>query len=171
VNGAFVLQAGPGAQVAVKDMRVDNQGWEWQELGEGAASEPEELRIRGFRVIKRAATKYMFGQAGQYTLPQERPGGWLLEQAAAGRALELRGPCRSPPQPDGPCCCCSPPQPQPPNPQPPLRPAGNNEVYGVDPYYEGRPGAGGDGGADAGGGAADSGPAIGLGDQVAAIGL
>jgi hypothetical protein len=55
-------------------MRVDNQGWGWQELGEGAASEPEELRIRGFKVAKRAATKYMFGQAGQYSLPQSGSG-------------------------------------------------------------------------------------------------
>ncbi len=45
-----MLQAGPGAHVAVKGLKVDNQGWEWAALPEDSASEAEELRIRGFKV-------------------------------------------------------------------------------------------------------------------------
>jgi hypothetical protein len=41
----------------------------------------------------------------------------------------------------------------------------------VDPYYEGKPGGGYGGGADGGDGGEGSGLAIGLGDQVAAMGM
>ncbi len=50
MKGTLVLQSGPGAHVAVKDLKVDNQGWEWVALPEDSASEAEELRMRGFKV-------------------------------------------------------------------------------------------------------------------------
>jgi UDP-sugar pyrophosphorylase len=71
LDGALVISAAPGATVSVKGLKVQNKGWEWKELasgGEGDASVPEELRIRGFEVAKHETMEVFITEAGDWVV-------------------------------------------------------------------------------------------------------
>jgi UDP-sugar pyrophosphorylase len=69
LDGALSITAGPGARVVVRGLRVRNAGWEWRALGAGEeASAPEELRIRGFGVVRHAQRSFEFTEAGEHVL-------------------------------------------------------------------------------------------------------
>ena len=57
--------------MSVKGLKVQNKGWEWKELasgGEGDASVPEELRIRGFEVAKHETMEVFITEAGDWVV-------------------------------------------------------------------------------------------------------
>lgn len=53
--GALVLTTTPGERAEVAGLRIDNDGWEWVPLQEGAEASEEE-RIRGFTVVRSTQT-------------------------------------------------------------------------------------------------------------------
>ncbi|QDZ20571.1 UTP--glucose-1-phosphate uridylyltransferase [Chloropicon primus] len=67
LNGSLVIRASNGARVTVKNLRVDNKGWEWRPL-DSAEGAREEERMRGFTVIKHETRVIEFDSPGEYTV-------------------------------------------------------------------------------------------------------
>ena len=71
LDGALVVSAAPGATVTVKGLKVRNKGWEWKELAEGGKGDesvPEELRIRGFEVVKHETKEVVVTEPGNWVV-------------------------------------------------------------------------------------------------------
>jgi UDP-sugar pyrophosphorylase len=69
LDGTLVITAAPGATVRVRGLRVANAGWEWVPLTpEEEPTAPEELRIRGFKVVRHAAEERAFEAPGEHVL-------------------------------------------------------------------------------------------------------
>ncbi len=69
LDGALSITAAPGATVRVRGLRVANAGWEWVPLApEEEGSAPEELRIRGFKVVRHEAEEHVFDAPGEHVL-------------------------------------------------------------------------------------------------------
>ena len=48
-----MVEAAPGAHVTLRGLNVQNAGWELVPVSSTDQSQPEEVRIRGFRVEKK----------------------------------------------------------------------------------------------------------------------
>mmetsp|Transcript_23078 Transcript_23078/g.46707 ORF Transcript_23078/g.46707 Transcript_23078/m.46707 type:complete len:582 (-) Transcript_23078:386-2131(-) len=68
VDGALVIRAAPGAKVVVKDLQVQNEGWETGPTEAGEEAADEMLRMRGYKVVKAGAKEYVFTEAGTHTV-------------------------------------------------------------------------------------------------------
>lgn len=72
LDGALVIRACPGANVVVNGLRVQNDGWSFVPLSdEELAAAPEEIRIRGYRVDKKATMEIVVDQPGDYVVDPE----------------------------------------------------------------------------------------------------
>ena len=70
-GSALVIKACDGAKVAVKNLRVENDGFELVNLSDeeqNSPATPEYLRIRGYRIENRAAQIAEFKEPGDYRL-------------------------------------------------------------------------------------------------------
>jgi UDP-sugar pyrophosphorylase len=70
-GSALVIKACEGANVTVKDLKVENDGFELVKLTEEEQSSdaiPEYLRIRGYRIENRGAKICEFTRTGEYTV-------------------------------------------------------------------------------------------------------
>lgn len=72
LDGALVLTCGPGATARVRGLTVRNAGWEWVPLDdEEVGSAPEELRIRGFKVVRHATDELTFNEPKEVVVDGE----------------------------------------------------------------------------------------------------
>lgn len=70
-GSALVIKAADGAKVAVKNLTVENAGFELIKLSaeeQNSSAAPEYLRLRGFRIVNRGAAVYEFTSPGRYSL-------------------------------------------------------------------------------------------------------
>ena len=69
LDGALVVRAVAGACVRIKGLKVKNAGWEFVALGaEDDDTAPEELKIRGFKVLKHEERALEFTDPGTYEI-------------------------------------------------------------------------------------------------------
>lgn len=69
LDGALCVTAAPGTTVVVDGLRVDNAGWEYVPLSEEEqASAAEEIRIRGFKIVKKETAVHTFDTPGEHAL-------------------------------------------------------------------------------------------------------
>ena len=69
-GSALVIKAATGAKVVAKNKRVENQGFEQVRLTDEEQDDPatpQYLRIRGYRIERRAALVFTFSVPGSYT--------------------------------------------------------------------------------------------------------
>jgi len=69
VEGALVVRLCRGAKVTVRRLRVANAGWAFEELAEGEAA-PEQLAIRGYKLVKHAQRELVFDAPGEYVVDE-----------------------------------------------------------------------------------------------------
>eukprot|EP00898_Chlorokybus_atmophyticus_P004496 jgi/Chlat1/5047/Chrsp33S05056 len=69
VDGALILKAAPGAKVHVAGLNVSNGSFEFVPVDFNDESQPEEFRVRGFKVARKENEEKTFDQPGEYTLP------------------------------------------------------------------------------------------------------
>lgn len=67
VDGALIIDAGPDCYVTVDGLKVNNEGWELQEL-DPKIDYPEEVRIRGYTMNKKETTKFVITEPGNYII-------------------------------------------------------------------------------------------------------
>jgi UDP-sugar pyrophosphorylase len=70
-GAGLVIKACDGAKVTVKNLKVENAGFELVKLTaeeQGSEATPEYLRIRGYRIENRGAAVYAFSEPGEYTI-------------------------------------------------------------------------------------------------------
>jgi len=70
-GSALVIKACDGAKVTVKNLKVENDGFELVPLSaeeQNSPATPEYLRIRGYRIVNRAAQIAVFKEPGDYRL-------------------------------------------------------------------------------------------------------
>jgi len=70
-GSALVIKACDGAKVTVKNLKVENAGFELVRLSadeQNSPATPEYLRIRGYRIVNRAAQIAVFKEPGDYRL-------------------------------------------------------------------------------------------------------
>ncbi len=70
-GSALVIKAVAGAKVTVKNMKVENAGFELIKLSaedQNSPATPEYLRIRGYRIVNRGAAVHEFNKPGRYSL-------------------------------------------------------------------------------------------------------
>lgn len=66
VDGALVIKAAPGAKVLVKDLTVENEGWEVVGgVGDGTDTY---VAMRGYTIEKRATKEFIFSEPGTHTV-------------------------------------------------------------------------------------------------------
>jgi UDP-sugar pyrophosphorylase len=69
LRGTLRVRASRGANVLIKNLKVENKGWEWKPLDKAAAAHAsEEERMRGFSVIKHETREIEFTQPGDYVV-------------------------------------------------------------------------------------------------------
>jgi len=70
LDGALHIVAVKGASVRVRDLTVNNQGWEITQLSEGEAKRgtPERYLIRGYMFLKPETHYVLFDKPGDYSL-------------------------------------------------------------------------------------------------------
>ena len=69
LKGTLRIRDGRGANVLIKNLKVENKGWEWKPLDEAAAAHAsEEERMRGFSIIKHETREIEFAQPGDYVV-------------------------------------------------------------------------------------------------------
>ena len=69
LDGALIISAAPGVSLTVKGLKVQNRGWEWKELKESETGDdtiPEELRMRGFEVVKHETKELIVTEPGNW---------------------------------------------------------------------------------------------------------
>ena len=67
VDGALVIRAGEQSHVTVDGLKVENKGWELQEL-DPAVEYPEHVRIRGYTMVKHETQEYIIDEAGKFVI-------------------------------------------------------------------------------------------------------
>lgn len=70
-GAALVIKACAGAKVRVKNLTVDNNGFQLVQLSDeemASADTPEYLKLRGYRIGNRGAQVFEFTEPGEYTL-------------------------------------------------------------------------------------------------------
>lgn len=69
LDGALCVTAAPGASVVLDGLRVTNRGWSYVPLSEEEqASAAEEIRIRGFQIVKHDTATYTFDKPGKHVV-------------------------------------------------------------------------------------------------------
>lgn len=68
VDGALVLQADKGAEVAVESLDVKNDGWSFSPIDPNDKTFPDSLRIRAYQLEKKAAKEFHFVDGSQHVL-------------------------------------------------------------------------------------------------------
>ena len=81
LDGALVVKAGPGVNVAIKECAIRNEGWAWRALAEGEA-QPEAIAIRGYTAERKEAVVHEVTEPGEYELS----GAGELKKLAAVKA-------------------------------------------------------------------------------------
>lgn len=66
LDGTLIVRAVAGANVHLKDLVVKNRGWAIEPLKEGGRRAPEELRVRGYQLVKYEQRVLEFSQSGNY---------------------------------------------------------------------------------------------------------
>ena len=66
---ACIVRAVAGANVVLKGLVVSNKGWAIEALKEGRRA-PEELRVRGFQLVKYEQRVIEFSQPGSYVVDE-----------------------------------------------------------------------------------------------------
>ena len=69
LDGALVLQAGPETHVTVRGLKVQNDGWERQEL-DPHQDYPERVRIRGYTMVRKATAEYRLTEPGHFVIDE-----------------------------------------------------------------------------------------------------
>lgn len=69
LNGTLIVRAVAGANVVLKGLVVSNKGWAIEALKEGRRA-PEELRVRGFQLVKYEQRVIEFSQPGSYVVDE-----------------------------------------------------------------------------------------------------
>lgn len=67
LDGALVIRAGPKTHVTVDGLKVQNKGWELEEIPEGA-SVPETVAIRGYTMKKHETKEYLLYEPGTFVI-------------------------------------------------------------------------------------------------------
>lgn len=67
LDGALVIKACDGAQVTIDGLKVENKGWIFEEIPEGA-NVPETVSIRGYTMNKQEAAEYVIEEPGKYVI-------------------------------------------------------------------------------------------------------
>ncbi len=67
ILSSLTIRAIPEAEVVVKNLKVQNEGWELEALRDGENA-PEELAIRGYRLVKKGERCLVFDKPGTYVI-------------------------------------------------------------------------------------------------------
>ena len=70
LDGTLIVRAVPGAHVHLKGLVVKNRGWALEPLKEGGRRAPEELRVRGYQLVKYEQRVLEFNEPGTYVVDQ-----------------------------------------------------------------------------------------------------
>lgn len=70
LDGALVVHAVAGACVRIKGLKVNNRGWEFAALCADDKDVPEELAIRGYRLLKHEQRTLEFTDPGSYEITE-----------------------------------------------------------------------------------------------------
>ena len=68
LDGTLIVRAVAGATVHLKSLVVRNRGWAIEPLKEGGRRAPEELRVRGYQLVKYEQRVLEFSQPGSYVV-------------------------------------------------------------------------------------------------------
>ena len=71
-GSALIVRACADARVTLKNLTIDNGGFELIKLTHEEINNPatpEYLRLRGYRIVRRAAAEYRFTQPGEFQIP------------------------------------------------------------------------------------------------------
>ncbi|GAQ87502.1 UTP--glucose-1-phosphate uridylyltransferase [Klebsormidium nitens] len=68
LDGALVIRSKEGAKVRVAGLDVRNKGWTFQSIGWQDRREPEELRVRGYKLVKREQKEIEFDKPGEFVV-------------------------------------------------------------------------------------------------------
>jgi UDP-sugar pyrophosphorylase len=71
LDGALVIRAKDGCDVQVDGLVVSNKGWEVVEVEEGEEGVPEEVAIRGYRMLKHEAMEIHITEPGKYRIGKD----------------------------------------------------------------------------------------------------
>lgn len=66
LDGTLILRAVPGARVKLKGLKVRNRGWSIEQLKAGGSRAPEELRVRGYQLVKYEQRVIEFSEPGDF---------------------------------------------------------------------------------------------------------
>lgn len=67
LDGTLIIRSVPEAHVHFENFKIENKGWEFQEL-EDSETEPEVLRIRGYKLLKHEQCLLEYNEAGSYSV-------------------------------------------------------------------------------------------------------
>jgi len=70
LDGALVIRTGPGCEVEVDGLKVQNKGWEKVEVKEGE-DVPETVAIRGYVMEKHEAMEIIINEPGKYRIGED----------------------------------------------------------------------------------------------------
>jgi UDP-sugar pyrophosphorylase len=75
LDGALIVRAAAGATVHIKGLSVQNRGWEFVALADGAGSAEEggvteDLAIRGYQLVKHEERVLNFTEPGHYEVTE-----------------------------------------------------------------------------------------------------
>jgi len=65
LKGTLVIRLGEGARLTVRGLCEENAGWRFEPLTDGEAA-PEELAIRGYKLVKEGQREVVYEAAGEY---------------------------------------------------------------------------------------------------------
>eukprot|EP00899_Mesostigma_viride_P007455 jgi/Mesvir1/16710/Mv15101-RA.1 len=71
VEGTLVIRAVPGANVKVSGLKVKNAGWHLEAVNKDDEKFAEDLRVRGFQVIRKEGRELKFDTPGDYVVSNE----------------------------------------------------------------------------------------------------
>lgn len=69
LKGTLVIDAVDGANVVIKNLTVENSGWDLEPLPEGSDA-PERLLIRGYDVVRRESRELKYDTAGDFVVDE-----------------------------------------------------------------------------------------------------
>eukprot|EP00897_Mesotaenium_endlicherianum_P001660 jgi/Mesen1/1521/ME001323S00374 len=68
LDGALVVKASEGAEVRLSNLGVHNKGWQLEPIDPTDSSIPEEIRIRGFRIVRHEQREIVISQSGEHVI-------------------------------------------------------------------------------------------------------
>ena len=111
LDGALVIECEEGATGVVRDLVVNNKGWEKEDVDSSDSSIPEYLRIRGYKLNKIETETVVFKKDDKppaQDLPSIPPASRSLAdniEADVDEGLDLSGPSTEEIKNDNPMCC------------------------------------------------------------------